>query len=458
LPSTGTLTKTVHLGATTTAVTAATNPSVTGQPVGFSATVAPKSPAVGVPTGSVTFSISGTDGSSPSCDGGNTVALSGDVATCNLAGGLLAQGSQYTVSATYAGDTEFAQSTGTVLQKVAKATATVAVTSSASTPVSGEPVTFTATVASVDAPGMGVPTGNMVFTVVGSNGTTVNCSGGNTEPISGSSAQCDFPSGLSGKPLSYTVTATLSDPNLKSPIMGSLVQPVGQAKTSTVVTGLPGSLVTTQGFTFHVTVNVKSPGSGAPTGLVEWAACTTSTSTCNGGGSVQLPTPSSTDLANNQNKVTISDGGLPPGFYEITATYVGNGNFVGGTSAPGFVQVKKAPTSSTLVLTQNPAPNGARVSIRDGIVTDSRSSGAYGAPTGDVTYTITGALGDTLTCSGGSNDITISTGQHDQGLAHCVIDAGQLSSADSPYKIEADYSGDPHYAASIAKDTLIVNP
>ncbi len=207
-----------------------------------------------------------------------------------------------------------------------------------------------------------------------------------------------------------------------------------------------------------MTVNVKSPGSGGPTGLVEWAACTVSTSTCNGGGTVQLPTPNSTDLANNQNKVTITDGGLPPGFYEVTATYVGNGNFGGGTSQPGFIQVTKAITSSTLVLTQNPAPNGARVSIRDGIVTDSRSSNAYGAPTGTITYTITGASSDTLTCDGGSNVISISTGQHDQGLAHCVIDAGQLSSADSPYSIEADYSGDSHYQASSAKDTLIVNP
>ncbi len=66
------------------------------------------------------------------------------------------------------------------------------------------------------------------------------CSGGDTQPISASSAQCNFPSGLSGKPLSYTVSATLSDPNLKSPIGGSLVQQVGQAKTSTVLTGIPG--------------------------------------------------------------------------------------------------------------------------------------------------------------------------------------------------------------------------
>jgi hypothetical protein len=457
-PSTGTLSKTIHLGPTTTTVVSSSSPTVTGQPVSFTATVAVASPAMGVPTGAVTFAISGSDGSSPSCDGGAMVSLMSDMATCALSGGLLAQGSKYTVTATYSGDQNFAVSKGSLAQGVAKASATLGVTSSSSTLVTGEPVTFTASVLGVTAPGVGTPAGSVVFSVVGSNGMTATCSGGDTQPLSGSSAQCAFPSGLSSKPLSYTVSATLSDPNFKS-IAGSLVEQVALAATSTVVTGLPGSLVASQGFTFHVAVNTTAPGTGAPTGDVEWAACLNGTTTCPAGATVALPTPTTNDVANNQNKITISaPAGLVPGFYSINVSYVGTSNFQGSTAPVGFILVSKIPTTSSLVLSQNPVPDGGRLVIRDAIIADSRSTGALGAPTGSVTFTITGSLGDSLTCDTGSSTIAISTGQHDQGLARCIIDAGQLSALDSPYQVQASYSGDTNYNTSTLSVPETVNP
>jgi hypothetical protein len=277
--------------------------------------------------------------------------------------------------------------------------------------------------------------------------------------FSGGVAQCSFAAGLPSKPLSYTVTATLQDPNLKSPGGGSLVQQVSPASTSTDLSGLPGSLVASQGFSFHITVNTTAPGTGSPSGDVEWAACLGGTTTCPYGGSVLLPTPTATDIANNQNKITISlPGGMPPGFYDISASYVGTANWKVSNSALGHILVSKVPTTSSLVLSRNPIANGAALGIRDAIIADPKATGSLGAPTGTVTFTITDANGNTLTCESGSNTITISTNSKDQGIGRCIIAAGQLSSTASPYQVQASYSGDSNYKTSSATDTLTVNP
>nr|WP_033271856.1 Ig-like domain-containing protein [Streptomyces lydicus] len=57
--SVGTDTQTVGQAATITTVTSSPDPSVVGQPVTFTATVTPVAPGAGVPTGTVTFVISG---------------------------------------------------------------------------------------------------------------------------------------------------------------------------------------------------------------------------------------------------------------------------------------------------------------------------------------------------------------------------------------------------------------
>jgi hypothetical protein len=56
----------------------------------------------------VTFVITSTGGTAPTCNGGDTVTLTSTAspatATCTISGGLAAVGSPYTVSATYNGD------------------------------------------------------------------------------------------------------------------------------------------------------------------------------------------------------------------------------------------------------------------------------------------------------------------------------------------------------------------
>ena len=91
------LTQTVNQAATTTTVTSSANPSVSGQPVTFTATVKAAGRGNGTPTGTVTFSINGT----PQSPVALTVINGVDQATFTTA--PLSAGTD-TITASYGGD------------------------------------------------------------------------------------------------------------------------------------------------------------------------------------------------------------------------------------------------------------------------------------------------------------------------------------------------------------------
>ena len=103
----GILTQTVNQAATTSSVTSSANPSVYGQAVTFTATVAPVSPGSGTPTGTVTFN----DGSTVL----GTVTLTNGTASFTTSS--LAVGT-HSIKVVYAGDTNFKTSTSAVLKQV----------------------------------------------------------------------------------------------------------------------------------------------------------------------------------------------------------------------------------------------------------------------------------------------------------------------------------------------------
>jgi hypothetical protein len=135
--------------ATTTTLASSANPSVFGQPVTFTATVASTPAASG---GTVTFKDGTTSiGSAPLTAGSAAVTVS------NLAVG------GHNVTATYSGATGFTGSTSAVLnQRVNRGDTTTTVTSSLNPSIVGDSVTFTATIAVV-APAAGTPTGSVAF-------------------------------------------------------------------------------------------------------------------------------------------------------------------------------------------------------------------------------------------------------------------------------------------------------
>lgn len=119
LPATGTDTQAIEAASTTTTVTSGPDPSQVGQPVTFVARVAPTPPGAGAPTGTVTFDFG--DGTAPV-----TMPMAGGSATVTHAYPDAA-GLPYPVTATYSGDDNFTDSTGTDSQTVQQAATTTAV-------------------------------------------------------------------------------------------------------------------------------------------------------------------------------------------------------------------------------------------------------------------------------------------------------------------------------------------
>jgi uncharacterized delta-60 repeat protein len=148
-----TLSETLNPGHTTTTVASATNPSVFGQSVTFTATVSAASPGSGTPTGTVTF----LDGVTTL----GTVTLSGGAASFSTASLAVAS---HTITASYNGSTSFHSSTNAaaLAETVSTAAVTVSVSSSNNPALAGAPLTLTATV-SVVAPSVADPVGIVTF-------------------------------------------------------------------------------------------------------------------------------------------------------------------------------------------------------------------------------------------------------------------------------------------------------
>ena len=145
------LIETVNQGATTTMVTSSVDPSVSGQTVMYTAIVTATAPAAGTPTGTVTF-----------MDGGTTISgciaqpMVGGVAPCT---GMYAGVGGHAITAVYNGDANFTSSTSPILtQTVNQGATSTLVTSSVDPSVSGQDVTYTATVTAL-APASGTPSG-----------------------------------------------------------------------------------------------------------------------------------------------------------------------------------------------------------------------------------------------------------------------------------------------------------
>ncbi len=206
-------TETVNLGNTTTKITASpTGSSPYGTLVQFTVTVAPKSPATGIPTGSVNIMLAGVlYASNVSLDSTGTA-----VTTPALPG----SGGGFT--AVYAGDANYngSNSSGVsvTVAKVAVA-ATPIVTASANPSTYGS-VTFTAT-ALPNAPGLAAPGGAVTF----KSGATILCGGAMTN--TGGMATCTTTTLATG---SHDITATFAtDSNYLAATSSTLVQVVSQA-------------------------------------------------------------------------------------------------------------------------------------------------------------------------------------------------------------------------------------
>jgi hypothetical protein len=422
--ATSTATATATVRASITRLTQSANPTVFGQTVTFTATVAPLVGS-GTPTGTVTFKDGATTLGSRTLAGGSATLTTSILAV-----------SAHSMTAVYSGDSAFGGSTSAALgHTVIRATTTTTLVSSPNPSAVGQAVTFTATVAAL-APGAGVITGTVTFkdgtTVLG---TVALVSGHATFTTStltvathsiyalygGSSAFSASTAGLhqtvyskvtltsspnpslfgqtvaltasvSPAPASGTVSfkdgasvlgsaavsggmATLSTSKLAvgvhsltasfsaGGVSAPRSQTVRQAATTTTMSASPNPSVSGQVVTFTATVGAVAPGSGTPTGTVTFKDGTTVL------GTVALVSGHATSA-------------LTVGMHSIYALYGGSSAFTASTA--GLHQtVNRASSTTSVVGNPNLAPHGANVTFT---ATVHAVAPGAGVPSGTVTF------------------------------------------------------------------------
>jgi len=312
--------------ATTTTLTSSGTPSASGASVTFTATVAPSSGTV-TPTGTVTF----MDGTTTL--GTETLNSSG-VATFNTSTTTPLAVGTHSITAVYAGATGFASSTSSALpQVVVSQASTTALASSATTSVSGQSVTFTATV-----------------TPSAATGTVSFYDGTSTTPL----ATETLSSGVATYPTSslavgtHSITAVYSgDTTYATSTSGAVPLTVSKASTTTLTPTTNGTpSVYGVSVTFSATVEANAPGAGTPTGIVTFmdSATTLGTGTLNSSGVASFSTSTTTPLA--------------VGSHSITAVYAGDTNFTTSTSSAALTQVVNQATTTLGAVSNSPSITG----------------------------------------------------------------------------------------------------
>ncbi|AEM87164.1 beta strand repeat-containing protein [Streptomyces violaceusniger] len=360
--STGSASFTVGQGTSTTTVSVSPSPTVCGELVTICANVTVAPPSTCLPTGNVTFVVSG----GPTLTG--TLNASGQACVTTNAIPVGA----HTVTATYAGDGGVTGSTGTGSVTVNQASSTTVLTITPSTASCGETVSLCAQVTTTP-PGTCVPTGTVTFTIAG--GPTL------TGVVDATGQACVTASNI---PVgTHAVTATYSGDTgvAGSNTTGSVT--VNQGVSTTTLSFLPTSPVCGQPVTLCAQVTVAAPSTCAPTGTV--------TFTIAGG-------PTLTGTLNASGQACVTTSAIPVGTHAVTATYGGNTG-VAGSSASGSITVGQAASTTTLTIPPASPVCGQPVTLCAQVTTNVPGTCA---PTGTVTFVIAGGptLTGTLNASG----------------------------------------------------------
>jgi hypothetical protein len=283
------LSETVKQATSATALASSLNPSTFGAAVTFAATVTSTG---GTPTGTVTFK----DGAATL----GTGTLSSGKATFKTSTLSVAT---HSISAVYAGSTDFTTSTSSALtQTVKQATSSTALTSSLNPSTFATAVTFTAAFTSTG----GTPTGTVTF----KDGSTTLGTG------TLSSGKAAFSTSVLAVG-SHSITAVYGgSANYNTGTSAVLTETVNKATRSTKLTSSLNPSTLGKSVTFTIIVVTVAPGSGTPTGTVTLK---------NGATTVGTATLAS-------GKATISTSALTHGAHSMTAVYSGSVDDLGSTS------------------------------------------------------------------------------------------------------------------------------
>ena len=274
----------------TTTVTSSLNPSVYGQSVTFTISVAGQGLT---PTGAVTVMIDGATQAHLTLNGG----------TATYSPSLLYSGF-HAITATYTGDATYAPSKSALLPQTVQAIpSTTTLVSSPNPSAYGQSVTFTVTVS-----GSLSPTGLVTLTdqTSGTNLVLLTLSNGTVTY---------FTSALSGG--SHQIVATYGGDGRSGGSSAAVTQVVTKGTTGITISSRLSPTLFSQTVTFSV--SLTNSGGGTPTGTV----------TVTIDGVAQPPVPLS-----NGYYAAYSTSSLSVGSHTVTATYNGDASFASSTSAP----------------------------------------------------------------------------------------------------------------------------
>lgn len=330
------------------------DPSVFGQAVTVSYSVAVTDGGSGTPDGTVTVSYAAGGG------------CTGTVASGQCSFVPTATASNANLTARYEGSANFSSSTSrAVRHTVTKDSTTTDVTSSKNPSSFGESVTFTATIAAV-LPGGGVPSGSVRFEIAGLPDSV--------KPLDTSGRASVKTSAL--LPGNHSVQATYSGSENYNGSNGALPggQTVNLVSTSTSLDVSPSPSVFGESVTLTATVTPSSPLLGPATGTVTFwdgAGCDSGTNLGSGA------------LSGDPATASLSVSTFAVGSHTLWACYGGNSIFAPSSGSASHT-VDQANTETTVSTTPSSSAVGEPVTVSFTVA--AKSPGA-GIPTGTVLVT-----------------------------------------------------------------------
>jgi hypothetical protein len=411
-----TATKTFTIALVTTSLTLTTTPATptAGSAPTVSSTLTTATCGSILPTGTITYTLSGTASSIP-----DTVTVSSCTTPVSFSLPTLVAGT-YTLLASYSGDTNYAATSTTITFTIAAITTNLTVSATTLTPVVGSTPTITSNLTAATC-GSTPPTGTITYVLSGTTSgtedtvTVTSC----TTPVS-----FPLPALTAG---AYTLTATYTGDKNYAASTSTLTLTVAQ-----IATNLTLSTPTTTpavGSTPAITSSLTPATCAAtlPTGTITYALSGTTTaswqytvSSCTTPVSFSLPT-------------------LTAGSYSLTATYSGDKNYAASTSTLTLTVAQVATTLTVSTPSLTPAVGSTPT------ITSSLTAATCGVtlPTGTITY----ALSGTTTASW---QYTVSSCTTPVSFNLPVLTAGS-------YTLTGSYNGNTNYAASSASLTLTVS-
>ncbi len=335
------ITQTVNQAASLILVSSNANPSTFGQSVTLTASIQTTSNFSSAANGTVTFLDNATSIGS--------VTLPGNTNFATLTTTALNTGA-HSITVSYGGDTNFAAGTSAAFtQTVNLEPTTTFIASSSYTPAFAQSITLTATVRPLSGT---TATGTVTFL---DRTTTIG-----TATLSGNTAQFAISTLAPG---AHYISAQYSgDTNAAASTSGQTLVTVSPPPTTTLLSSSQNPSSLNQPVTFTATLQLTS--SGTPTGTVTFY---------DGSFSLGIAT-----ITNGSAQFT--DPGFQIGTHSITATYSGDANFSGNTSAALSQVVNQGPTTTSVTSNSNPAIVGYNVTFTVNIYPP-----YGGTPTGLVT-------------------------------------------------------------------------